>query len=148
MRLNYNPYHNRLNDENGMGTRPTFSYTNSHEFKDGSKFGYAFGYAGTNVSTPEESFNTSATLRNCNSDFAVDGGSNCSFSDGNSLANGGPAEDGDFYFVSNQFLFRQNDSEEDRDAAIFALQYQPNANVDISLDGQFSRRFSLKTGMT
>jgi TonB-dependent receptor len=141
VRLNYNPYHNRLNDENGVGTRPTFSYTNSHEFKDGSKFGYAFGYAGTNVSTPEESFNTSATLRNCNSDFAVDGGSNCSFRDSNSLANGGSAENGDFYFISNQFLFRQNDSEEDRDAAIFALQYQPNANVDINLDGQFSRRF-------
>ncbi|GEA10574.1 TonB-dependent receptor [Alteromonas sp. KUL49] len=141
VRLNYNPYHAKLDDENGMGYRPSVSYTNSFEFDDGSKFGFAIGYAGTDVSTPEESYNTSSTLRNCNSDYGLDGGSNCSFSDGNAAANGGSAEAGDYYFIPNLFYYRQMESEEKRDGVIFAVQYQPNSDIDINLDGQFSSRF-------
>jgi len=72
LRLNYNPYHSRQEDENGLGYRPTVSYTNTYELESGGKLGFAVGYAGANISAPEESYNTSSTLRNCNSDFAVD----------------------------------------------------------------------------
>ena len=141
VRANFNPYHSRQNDENGLGYRPSISYTNTYELDDGAKLGFAIGYAGADVSAPEESYNTSSTLRNCNSDFALDGGSNCSFRDTNTRANGGAAEDGEYFFIPNAFFYRQMESEEDRDAVIFAVQYQPNSSVDINLDGQTSRRF-------
>ena len=141
IRGNYNPYHSKHDGENGIGYRPSVSYTNSFEFDDGSKFGFAIGYAGTDVSTPEESYNTSSTLRNCNSNFATDGGSNCSFRDSNDAANGGDAVDGDYYFIPNAFFFREMKSEEDRDAVIVALQYQPTSNIDINIDGQWSSRY-------
>ena len=141
MRVNYNPYHAKQNDENGFGYRPTFSYTNTYDLDGGAKFGFAIGYAGANISSPEESYNTSSTLRNCNSDFGLDGGSNCSFRDSNAAANGGSAVDGDYYFIPNAFFYRQMESEENRDAVIFAVQYQPNSNVDINLDGQWSSRY-------
>ncbi|WP_395339238.1 TonB-dependent receptor [Ningiella sp. W23] len=141
MRLNYNPYHSKQDGEDGVGYRPTISYTNAFDLEDGGKFGFAIGYAGADISSPEESYNTSSTLRNCNSDFGADGGSNCSFRDANAAANGGEAVDGDYYFIPNAFFYRQMKSEEDRDAMIFALQYQPNSDLDINIDGQWSSRY-------
>ena len=139
-RGNFNPYMNKLVDESGWGSRVSSSYTTSIDTDNWGKVGFAIGYAGTDTSTPEESYNTSSTLRNCNSDFAVDGGSNCSFSDARAAANGGPAEAGDYYFIPNSFFYRQMESEEDRDAAILAIQWQPTANIDINIDGQWSNR--------
>ncbi|MFC4700633.1 TonB-dependent receptor [Glaciecola siphonariae] len=141
MRVNYNPYHDKIDGENGFGYRPTFSYTNTFDMDDGGKFGFAIGYAGANISSPEESYNTSSTLRNCNSDFGADGGSNCSFRDTNAAANGGEAINGDYYFIPNAFFYRQMASEENRDAVIFAVQYQPNSDIDINIDGQWSSRY-------
>lgn len=141
MRVNHNEYHAKLDGETGLGYRPSVSYTNSYELDNGGKFGFAIGYAGSDVSTPEESYNTSSTLRNCNSDRIQDGGSNCNFSDSNNAANGGPAAQGDYYFIPNLAYYRQMKSEEERDGFIFAAQYQPNDDIDINLDGQFSRRF-------
>lgn len=140
VRGNYNPYQAKFSDDDGIGSRTSFSYTNSFETDKGGQFGFAIGYAGSYTSSPEESYNTSSTLRNCNSDFGDDGGSNCSFRDSNTAANGGNAEDGDFYFVPNAFFYRQMESKEDRDAVIFAAQWQPTSNVDINFDGQWSRR--------
>ena len=140
-RYNYNPYMKKIGDEGGWGIRLSTSYTNSIETDDWGKVGFAIGYAGRDTSSPEESYNTSSTLRNCNSNFAVDGGSNCSFSDARAAANGCAAEDGPFYFIPNSFYYRQMKSEEDRDAVIMALQWQPNSNLDINLDGQWSNRF-------
>jgi len=140
-RASYNPYHKKQSDENGVGNRISVSYTNAFDTDALGEVGFALGYAGVRGSTPEESYNTSSTLRNCNSNFAVDGGSNCSFDDDNVAANGGAAEDGPYYFIPNSFFYRQMKSEEDRDAAIFALQIKPNSNLDINLDAQWSERF-------
>lgn len=141
VRGNYNPYHAKFDDESGWGYRSSISYTNSFELEELGEIGFALGYAGVDSSTPEESYNTSSTLRNCNSNFALDGGSNCSFSDARAAANGGNAEDGDYYFIPNSFFYRQMKSEEDRDAAIAALQWRPTSDLDINIDGQWSNRF-------
>ena len=138
---NYNPYQSKFDDDKGIGVRTSTSYTNSFELDEGGKFGFAIGYAGANTSSPEESYNTSSTLRDCNSDYVVDGGSNCSMSDGNAAANGGPAANGDYYFISNSFYYRQMESKENRDAVIGAIQWQPNQDLDINLDGQWSNRY-------
>ncbi|MBF7073668.1 TonB-dependent receptor [Glaciecola sp. MH2013] len=141
LRGNYNDYHAKFDDENGWGYRSSVSYTNTYELDELGEIGIAIGYAGVDSSTPEESYNTSSTLRNCNSNFALDGGSNCSFSDARAAANGGAAEDGAYYFIPNSFFYRQMKSEEDRDAALLALQWRPTADLDINLDGQWSNRF-------
>jgi iron complex outermembrane receptor protein len=138
---NYNPYQSKFSDDNGIGARTSTSYTNSFELDDGGKFGFAIGYAGANTSSPEESYNTSSTLRDCNSNYALEGGSNCSMSDGNAAANGGNAENGNYYFISNSFYYRQMESKEKRDAVIGAIQWQPNQDLDINVDGQWSNRY-------
>jgi len=140
LRGNYNPYQAKFDDDDGIGSRTSISYTNSYDLDDGGKFGFAVGYAGSFTSSPEESYNTSSTLRNCNSDYQGSGGSNCNFSDDNEAANGGLAENGDFYYIPNSFYYRQMESKEDRDSAILALQWQPNSDLDINLDGQWSKR--------
>ena len=138
---NYNPYQSKFEDDNGIGVRTSTSYTNSFELDNGGKFGFALGYAGANTSSPEESYNTSSTMRNCNSNYAVDGGNDCSFSDQRAAANGGNAENGDYFFISNSFYYRQMESKEKRDAVIGAIQWQPNQDLDINLDGQWSNRY-------
>jgi TonB-dependent receptor len=138
---NYNPYQSKFDGDKGIGTRTSASYTNSFDLDAGGKFGFAIGYAGANTSSPEESYNTSSTLRDCNSNYTLDGGSNCSMSNGNEAANGGDAADGDYYFISNSFYYRQMESKEQRDAVIGAIQWQPNQDLDINLDGQWSNRY-------
>lgn len=143
IKLAYSPYQAKFDDDNGIGQRNSISYTNTFETDNLGDIGFAIGYAGRRTDSPEESYNTSSTLRNCNSDYLLDGGSNCSFeggADGNAAANGGEAIDGDYYYIPNAFYYRQMVSKEDRDAAIFALQWQPNADIDINIDGQWSDR--------
>ncbi len=137
---NYNDYDAKLNDDDGIGYRGSVSYTDSFETGIGD-IGFAIGYAGHESSTPEESYNTSSTLRNCNSDRFLDGGSNCSWSDDNAAAGGGAAANGDYYFIPNAFYFRQMESEESRDAVMTTLQWQPNEDWNITADGQWSNRF-------
>jgi len=137
---NYNPYQAKFDGDDGIGFRDSISYTDVFE-TDLGKVGFAIGYAGGKTSSPEESYNTSSTLRNCNSNYATDGGSNCNFSANNDAANGGAAADGDFYFISNSFYYRQMESKEDRDALIMALQWQPTDEWDINFDGQWSDRY-------
>jgi TonB-dependent receptor len=140
LRGNYNPYQAKFSGEDGLGSKSSISYTNTYDLEDGGKFGFAMGYAGSFTSAPEESYNTSSTLRNCNSDYQGSGSSNCNFSDSNDAANGGAAAEGDFFYIPNAFYYRQMESKEDRDSAIFAMQWQPNNNLDINLDGQWSSR--------
>ncbi|KMT64485.1 TonB-dependent receptor [Catenovulum maritimum] len=139
IKLNYNPYQAKLNDDDGVGHKTSFSYTNTLD-TDLGELGFAFGYAGGKTSSPEESYNTSSTLRDCNSDYLSDGGSNCSFKDDNTAAKDGKALNGDYYYISNLFYYRQMESIEDRDAAIVALQWKPNDSIDINIDGQWSNR--------
>jgi TonB-dependent receptor len=140
IKANYNEYDAKLNGDDGIGYRGSISYTDVFETEIGT-VGFAIGYAGHDSSTPEESFNTSSTLRNCNSDRFLDGGSNCSWKDGNAAANGGAAADGDYYFVANSLYFRQMESEETRDAVMSTVQWQPNENWNITADAQWSNRF-------
>ena len=137
---NYNDYDAKLNGDDGIGYRGSVSYTDVFDTSIGT-IGFAIGYAGHESSTPEESYNTSSTLRNCNSDYALDGGSNCSWSDDNAAAGGGAAADGDYYFIPNSFYFRQMESEESRDAVMSTVQWQPNEDWNITLDAQWSDRF-------
>ncbi|WGL15764.1 TonB-dependent receptor [Microbulbifer bruguierae] len=137
---NYNEYDAKLNGDSGTGYRSSISYTDVFDTSIGT-VGFAIGYTGDDASSPEESFNTSSTLRNCNSNAAVDGGSNCSWSDDNSAAGGGMAADGDYYFIPNSFYFRQMESEETRDAVMTTLQWQPSDAWNITLDAQWSDRF-------
>lgn len=140
LKANYNDYDAKLNGDDGIGYRGSLSYTDVFDTSIGA-IGVAIGYAGHDSSTPEESFNTSSTLRNCNSDRTQDGGSNCSWSDDNARANGGPAADGEYYFIPNAFYFRQMESEETRDAVMATVQWQPNDDWDITADAQWSDRF-------
>jgi len=98
----------------------------------------ADGYAGGESPRPEETYLSSSTLRNCNSDYGLDGGSSCSFKDSNAAANGGDAIDGDYYFISNAFTYRQMESVEDDDAVIAAVQWKPTDKLDINFDAQWS----------
>nr|WP_252738257.1 TonB-dependent receptor [Saccharophagus degradans] len=140
VKANYNDYDAKLNGDDGIGYRGSVSYTDIFDTDIGA-IGVAIGYASHDSSTPEESYNTSSSLRNCNSDYFEDGGSNCSWSDSNAAANGGAAADGEYYFIPNAFYFRQMESEETRDALMATVQWQPNDDLNIVADAQWSDRF-------
>jgi iron complex outermembrane receptor protein len=136
----YSDYQDKQDGHNGLGHKKSFSYVNSFDL-DGGEFGFAIGYAGGKGAKPEETYLTSSTLRNCNSDYANDGGSNCSFKDTNAAANGGAAIDGDYYYIPNSFAYRQLESIEDKDAVIAAIQWKPTDSLDINIDGQWSQKY-------
>lgn len=145
VKANYNEYDAKLNGDDGIGYRGSLSFTDVFDTEIGT-IGVALGYAGHESSTPEESYNTSSTLRNCNSDYVADqGGSGgwnpCSWSDDNAAAGDGAAADGPYYFVPNLQYFRQMESEEERNAFMGTVQWQPNDDWDITLDVQESDRF-------
>ena len=66
----------------------------------------------------------------CNTDFSLDGGSNCDFTEDGSAPQ---------YFVSNQYIYRALETQADRDAVMGAIQYK-TATLDINIDGQYSYR--------
>ncbi|MBD1388289.1 TonB-dependent receptor [Neiella sp. HB171785] len=140
-KASYADYQAKQKGDDGFGHRLSFSYVNSFEIAGDQQFGFAVGYAGGKSPRPEDTFVGSSTLRPCNSDYAVDGGSNCSFKDSNEAANGGAPENGDYYFISNMQSYRQMESVEDLDAVIGAIQWQPNSDVDVNVDAQWSKRF-------
>ncbi|WP_448247989.1 TonB-dependent receptor [Thalassotalea agariperforans] len=135
----YNEYQAKFDDHDGLGHKKSFSYVNSFDVSE-AEFGFAVGYAGGKTSRPEDTYLTSSTLRPCNSDYALDGGSNCSFDDDNAAAVNGSKIDGDYYFIPNLQSFRQLESIEDNDAAIVALQWKTDT-IDINVDGQWSERY-------
>ncbi len=128
--LGYSDYEDRVRDGDPVSERFTASYIDQFETGIG-EIGIALGGQIRRDTAPEDIYTSSSTYSVCNTDFSVDGGSNCDFMPGGSAQQ---------YFVSNQYIFRAMETEADRDAVMGAIQWQPTPDIDINIDGQYSYR--------
>lgn len=144
----YNDYEARVDGGEGLSQRYTASFVDSWD-TDSGKWGIAVGGQLRDDTAPEDFFTTSSSYRPCITQHA--GGSsvrnyassNCSANDDDnvtsaaeSLALGVP-----FYLVSNQYIWRAMKTDADKDSFFTTVQWQPNDELDLTLDYQFSDRF-------
>ncbi len=146
-KLNYNPQNFDIDSEQrsrDFGYRGTVSYVDQFQV-GGGEVGISLGYQRNTATNPEQEANVSNTVRPCvidpttTSDGVFDDG-NCDTS-GTTIAGlrDGSVTD-DFVIARNSYVYRQNITDDVRDAFFGALQVRPNDNVDINLDFQYSNR--------
>ncbi|MEM8998528.1 MAG: TonB-dependent receptor plug domain-containing protein, partial [Acidobacteriota bacterium] len=132
----YNPDNENINiAERDLGARATLSYIDQFESKGGDKFGVALGFQRNVTTNPEAEARSSSTYRDCRNDPAESVGvfssGNCDSGRGDLVLEVDPetgvAPDANtpFIFVPSQRSYRQNITDDERDAVFAAFQWQP-----------------------
>lgn len=124
----YEEYDDKIDGRDGLGYRASASYVDQFDLGDG-EIGVSLGYSRADESAPEDFYTESSSVRPCNGVTAA--GSNCSYN---------PNSGNPVYFVANNYLFRQMNNKLTRDAVMGTIQYRPRPELDINIDGQYSRR--------
>jgi TonB-dependent receptor len=161
---NYNPDQQNINAElsGDIGWRGTISYVDQYEFDSGGVLGLALGYQKSDISQPEQEIRgsspTGSSIYACindpsvtNEGFFRSSSGDCEDQVGGDRNQGYNTEinpdtgvaysDGlPFAFAPSSRAYRQNDTNDERDAFFGALQWQPNEDWDINLDFQKSKR--------
>ncbi len=146
-KLNYNPDNNDIASDQrfrDLGYRGTISYIDQFKIGEG-EVGIALGYQHNVTTNPEQEANVSNTIRACvldptnTSDGVFDDG-NCDTSSSTIAGlRDGTVTDG-FVIARNSYAFRQNITNDNRDAFFGALQLAPNSDININFDFQYSDR--------
>lgn len=133
----YSDYEDRVDDGSPLNYRLTASYVDQFQVGDG-ELGISIGGQIRRDTAPEDIYTSSSTYRPCNTIEGIDQSNNCAFdTDSNGVPNGASDQ---FYFVSNQYIYRAMATEADRDAVMGAIQWIPSPSVEINLDAQYSFR--------
>ncbi|ATG77142.1 TonB-dependent receptor [Pseudoalteromonas sp. 1_2015MBL_MicDiv] len=164
VKLNYNPDESNVENslQSDLGYRGTFSYVDQFEFDNGQAVGVSFGVQRQDISQPEAEYRSSSPSgsslwaclndpNNTNEGFyrssagdcedQVSGSSNQGYDTDIDSETGKAKSDGTPYaWTGSSRSFRQNETSDERDAAFFALQYQPSDAWDINFDTQISDR--------
>ncbi|MBQ1500491.1 MAG: TonB-dependent receptor [Sphingomonas sp.] len=153
IRGSYLPKDDKIIGRDGLGYRANASLVK--QFRTGiGEIGIAIGYQRQDVAAPEDYYNGNSNFVPCNTSA-----SNGTLISTNTAANNaaGAAVNcqvgaaprtgigetiGTTYYATQSRSFRQQDTRELRNAVIGALQWRPAPNLDISLDGQWSKRES------
>lgn len=141
----YNEAEQDVRDGDSIGHRATASYIDVFETEDMGTFGVSLGIQTREESNPEQEFTRSNTPRVCNLDNGVPDSTTCS-DDEFFLRDPATAEaDREFAFLSSSAQFRQNKTNDERNSFFGAFQWQPNDQLDINLDTQWSERIQDET---
>lgn len=147
VKANYNPDNfdiaedQRLRD---LGYRGSLSYVDQFAM-DGYDIGISLGYERKRETNPEQENGVSNTIRACVVDPTTT--SDGVFDDGNCDTSGSTVDglrDGSvtdpFVIARNSYFYRQNRTDDQRDAIFAALQFQSDSGVDVNFDFQYSKR--------
>ena len=163
---NYNPDQQNISDTmaGSIGVRGTASYVDAFDFDNGGRLGVSFGLQHSDISQPEQEMRSSSpsgtSLFACLADndpfqgYSNITGTNddCEDNPAGSSNNGGfdtsidpqtgEAVDKDrpYAWAGSSRGYRQNDTQDERDAVFGALQWQPNDKLEFGLDFQWSER--------
>ncbi len=153
IRGDYSAKDNSIAGRTGIGYRANVSYVD--QFKTGiGEFGISIGYQHQDTTAPEDYYTGNSAFVPCNTS-ALNG----TLTTGNTAAlNAAGASQtcanltapragigetvGTTYFATSSRSWRQNTTKELRDAVIGTLEWRPAPNLDIALDGQYSKRNS------
>jgi len=152
-RGSYLPKDDDIIGRDGLGYRANASLVK--QFNTGiGEFGIAIGYQRQDVAAPEDYYNGNAAFVPCNTSAsngtlistntpannAAGAAVNCQFATAPRAGIGETV--GTTYYATQSRNFRQQNTRELRNAVIGALQWRPAPNLDIAIDGQWSKRES------
>ncbi|MES2056692.1 MAG: TonB-dependent receptor [Pseudomonadota bacterium] len=155
-RADYQPKDNDVYQHSGIGYRANISYNDV--FKTGiGDIGISIGYQRQDTSAPEDYYNANSSFQLCNTSannpFVLSGNQTAAGSNQNCASGTGPRvvsgttvgeTRGQNYYANSSRSFRTQKTAEVRDAIIGALQWRPSPDLEISFDGQYSKRDSLE----
>ena len=141
LKLNYNPQNfdiakdQRFQD---FGYRVTASYIDQFKLGD-SELGISLGYSRNKQTNPEQEARVSDTVNYCRNDPTS---TTVGVGDDNNCDSPRPSIAGteDFVTARNSYTYRQNITDDTRDSLFAAVQFQPNPDVDVNMDFQYSNR--------
>lgn len=149
----FQPKDDEVLGRGGIGYRANISYTD--QFSTGlGDIGVSIGYQRQDQAAPEDYYITNSSFVPCttsarnptvitgNQQSAAGSNVNCSNAAAGTTLTG--RDIGDRYYATSARTFQNRVTSEKRDAVIGALQWRPAPNLDISLDGQYSKRSSLE----
>ncbi|MEP9361120.1 TonB-dependent receptor [Sphingomonas sp. KR3-1] len=153
VRGTYLPKDDAIIGRDGLGYRANASLVKQFHTGIG-EFGIAIGYQRQDVAAPEDYYNGNSAFVPCNTAAsngtlatgttavlnAAGANSNCTV--GTAPRTGIGETIGSTYYATQSRNFRQQNTRELRNAVIGAIQWRPTDNLDIALDGQWSRRES------
>lgn len=134
----YNELQQDVRDGDDIGYRATGSFIDSFETDDMGVFGYSLGFQVREESNPEQEFTRSNTPRICDVNAGVPSSTTCSDNEATLRDPNNP--DREFAFLSSAAQFRQQSTDDERNAFFGAFQWQPNERLDLNLDVQWSER--------
>ena len=148
---NVNPDNYNLEDPvNDFGHRITSSFVDQISTDKVGDIGFSIGLQRDTKSNPEQEARTGTSWNACRTSPDFDGGINQSRVDcedgGGALdlvANeNGEAPDSEvpFVFSRSQNSFRQNITDDERESVFGAVQWKPNAKLEVNVDYQYSNR--------
>lgn len=143
----------------GIGYRANASFVD--QFRTGiGEIGISIGYQHQDTTAPEDYYTGNSTFSPCTTS-ALNGtlttgntaalnaaGANQTCSNATKPRTGIGETIGDTYFATSSRSWRQNSTKELRDAVIGTLEWRPAPNLDIAIDGQYSKRNSTENRNT
>ena len=141
VKLNYNPQNYDIAEDQrfqDLGYRVTASYVDQFDI-GGGRWGISLGLSRNEQTNPEQEANVSNTVNYCRN---VPTDTSVGVYDDQNCDSPRPSTAGteDFIIAQNGYSYRQNITDDTRDAIFAAVQWQPSPAVDINADFQYSQR--------
>lgn len=152
VRAVYLPKDADIAGRDGIGDRANISYIDSFDTPMGA-LGVSIGYQHQDQAAPEDYYITNSAFTPCvtsaNNPTTITGSTAVQAAAGSNINCSNAATPagttvGPRYFATSSRSFQQKETSEIRDGAIGTVQWQPTEALDITIDGQYSKRDSLE----
>jgi len=160
IKLAHSPYESDMENGEDFGSRATLSYIDQFDFDNGARLGISIGAQVRDESNPEQEYQTTSgegrleaceltsfssnALPTVTTGRCHDNGAGVSNDEIQALIDSNPnynsVEDIPFAYIPRDHRYRQNTTEDEREAIFTSVQLQPNDRLDITFDFQYSER--------
>ena len=160
VKLAHSPDESNIEGGQEYGSRATLAYIDQFEFDNGASLGISFGLQARDETNPEQEYQTTSgggRLEACElSSFSPnalptdtagrchDGSADVSNDAIQGLIDANPnynsVADIPFAYIPRDHRYRQNTTDDEREAVFGSVQFQPNDSLDVTLDFQYSER--------
>lgn len=160
LKLAHSPDEANIEGGQDFGSRATFAYIDQFDFDGGARLGVSLGVQARDETNPEQEYQSTSgggrleaceltsfdanalptdTVGRCD-----DGAAGVSNDDIQDLVDANPnydsVDDIPFAYIARDHRYRQNTTDDTREAVFGAIQLQPNDRLDVTLDFQYSKR--------
>ena len=160
VKLAYSPDEQDIDGGQDLGSRATFSYIDQFEFDNGAEFGFSLGLQKRDETNPEQEYQTTSGGGRLEACELTSFDSNALPTDTDGRCHDGSAsvtndriqdlidsnpdynsvKDIPFAYIPRDHRYRQNTTDDEREAIFTGIQFRPNDRIDINLDYQYSER--------